>query len=55
MSNNKRILYLDPFSGLSGDMFVGALLDLGLDFGVLQTELAKLDLKGVELKSDPIG
>jgi uncharacterized protein (TIGR00299 family) protein len=39
-----RILYLDPFSGVSGDMFLGALLDLGLDLERLKTELAKLPL-----------
>ncbi len=42
-------LYLDAFSGISGDMFIGALLDLGLDFNVLEIELQKLNLSGYEL------
>ena len=37
-----RTLYLDCISGASGDMTVGALLDLGGDFDRLQAELAKL-------------
>ena len=46
----KRILYLDPFSGISGDMLVGALLDLGLDLNLLRTELAKLKLEGYRVE-----
>jgi uncharacterized protein (TIGR00299 family) protein len=44
-----RTLYLDLFSGISGDMFIGALLDLGLDAHRLEQELAKLHLDGYHL------
>jgi uncharacterized protein (TIGR00299 family) protein len=47
----KRVLYLDPFSGIAGDMLVGALLDLGLDLAKLHHELAKLNLGGYHLSS----
>ena len=45
-----RTLYLDCFAGASGDMFIGALLDCGLDFEFLKAELAKLGVPGYELK-----
>ena len=47
------ILYADCFSGISGDMLLGALLDAGLPFDALQTELAKLPLAGYRLDVRP--
>jgi pyridinium-3,5-bisthiocarboxylic acid mononucleotide nickel chelatase len=40
-----RILYLDCFSGISGDMFVGALTDLGVAPSVFEWELGKIALE----------
>jgi len=39
-----RIGYLDCFSGVSGDMFLGALLDAGLPTSVLEKTVAALDV-----------
>src|SRR5215831_12291695 len=44
-----KTLYLDVFSGISGDMFVGALLDLGASLSGLERELKKLKLGGYHL------
>jgi uncharacterized protein (TIGR00299 family) protein len=43
------IAYFDCFSGIAGDMILGALLDLGIDETVLKKELKKLPLTGYEL------
>ncbi|MGH9752679.1 MAG: nickel pincer cofactor biosynthesis protein LarC [Blastocatellia bacterium] len=43
------MLYLDCFAGASGDMLVGAMLDCGLDFELLRSELLKLGVEGYEL------
>lgn len=44
-----KILYFDAFSGLSGDMTLGALIHLGVDFEWLKQELKKLSLEGYEI------
>jgi uncharacterized protein (TIGR00299 family) protein len=44
-----RIAYLDCFSGVSGDMLLGALVDAGVPQEDLQAELAKLPLGGYRL------
>ena len=46
----KRILYYDCFAGISGDMNLGALVDLGVDPDFLKRELKKLQIKGFRLE-----
>ncbi len=45
-----KTLYLECFSGISGDMTVGALLDLGADEALLRKTLASLPIQGFEVK-----
>lgn len=42
----QTIVYLDCHSGISGDMFLGAMLDAGLSFNLLRDELAALPITG---------
>ena len=46
----KKTLYLECYSGISGDMVVGALLDLGADETVLRQALDSLKLPGYEIE-----
>jgi len=48
-SDPGRIIYIEPFSGISGDMMLGALLDLGADFHNLRSQLQLLPLRGYGL------
>ena len=45
-----KILYYDCFSGISGDMHLGAMIDLGVDPGRLIDQLKSLNLEGYDIK-----
>ncbi|HXV20112.1 MAG TPA: nickel pincer cofactor biosynthesis protein LarC [Desulfuromonadales bacterium] len=45
-----KTLYLDAFSGISGDMFLGLLVDLGVDPAAIEAELQKLPVAGWQLE-----
>ncbi len=45
----QKIAYLDCHSGISGDMFLGAMLDAGLSLDVLRDALAALPIDGYHL------
>ena len=40
-----RTLYIDCINGISGDMFIGALIDAGADATIMQEELKKLNIQ----------
>nr|WP_282580093.1 nickel pincer cofactor biosynthesis protein LarC [Natroniella sulfidigena] len=46
----EKILYFDCLAGISGDMTIGALLDLGVDQEEFVKELKKIDLTGYQLE-----
>jgi len=47
-----NVAYFDCFSGVAGDMILGALVDAGLDVGALKKELKKLKLTGYQLTTE---
>jgi len=49
-----KIAYFDCFSGASGDMIIGSLLDAGLDLEVLRKGLAGLDFHGYKLTAEKV-
>ncbi len=49
-----RILYFDCFSGISGDMSVGALIDAGASFETIRTGLESLDVQGFTVAAEKV-
>jgi len=47
-----RTLYLDCFSGISGDMFLGALIDLGAPLEGIRAELSALPVEGYRIEAE---
>ncbi len=48
------IAYLDCFSGISGDMFIGALLDAGLPFDELKKTIDSLPFEGYSIRHEKV-
>ncbi|MBX5451817.1 nickel pincer cofactor biosynthesis protein LarC [Thermogemmatispora sp.] len=48
------LAYLDCYSGISGNMFIGAMLDAGLSWDSLQQMLALLPVRGYQLRREAL-
>src|SRR2546423_14293701 len=49
-----KLAYFDCFSGISGDMTLGALLDAGVSLDVLRASLCGLNLHGWSISSEKV-
>lgn len=47
-----KVAYFDCFSGISGDMILGALIELGFDLKKLDLELKKLKISGYKTRAE---
>jgi pyridinium-3,5-bisthiocarboxylic acid mononucleotide nickel chelatase len=48
-----RIAVFDPFSGASGDMILGALVDAGVPLASIRDAVSRLGIEGVRITSEP--
>ena len=48
------IAYLDTFSGISGDMTIGAFVSAGVPIESLRTELKNLDVQGYDISAKQV-
>lgn len=51
---NPVIAYFDCYSGISGDMTLGAIVDAGVSIGTLAEELRRLPVAGYELECESV-
>ncbi|MGH2461391.1 MAG: nickel pincer cofactor biosynthesis protein LarC [Chloroflexota bacterium] len=49
-----KALYVDCFSGISGDMFLGALVDLGLEIAELRAAIGRLPIEGYRVECEAV-
>ena len=49
-----KVCYLDCFSGIAGDMLLGALVDAGLSVDTLREEIAKLGIAGLTVDAETV-
>jgi len=49
-----KTAYFDCFSGISGDMTVGALIDAGADFNDFKSMLSNIDISGYEVSAEKV-
>ena len=49
-----KVCYLDCFSGIAGDMLLGALVDAGLDIDTLRDQIAALGIEGLTVRDEAV-